>query len=215
MGLVRHPVNLYRLSTPPPPPSRRCASSLTGPRRRRRRTQTTARGDCQPGHESGVNVDEINNANNRAPCLDLARWAYSRHCEDYFHMPHSTTPLAPRTSGSQSPRPATQIDAFSAGRNLVRDVILRMGALRVPLLITVVGILYSAWTTQSLRYVEQTGWDKWTGWHCWIGVYLFGSAIGLVYAVLRKSMILVGSNRERNFRMGGLNHDPLMDLSRI
>ncbi|KAK9369908.1 hypothetical protein V1509DRAFT_617893 [Lipomyces kononenkoae] len=172
MGLLRSSVNLYRQSSLPPPqtlPSRRCKHA-------------TARGDCQVGHGSGQNVDEMSNKNNRIPCLDVARWAYSRHCEDYFHMPHSTTP-------SES---LAQNERFGLYRSLVRDVILRVETVRVRLLIAVVldlAILYVAWKTLS---IDQIGSDTWAGLRCWMGVCLFGCGIGFVYALVRHSMILVG-----------------------
>ncbi|KAK9374144.1 uncharacterized protein V1513DRAFT_446812 [Lipomyces chichibuensis] len=185
-------VNLYRPPTPKP-----CALSSS------RMERLTDKGNWQPSQESAEKPDQINDTiNNWVPCLDLARWAYSRHCEDYFHMPHATSPMpVPRTASSD----ATQIGFHSLGRDLVRDVILQMGTRPLALLITVVldlGILFGAWRVlrQYVTYIEDIGWDKWAEWTCWMGVYFFGCAIGFVYTVRRKSRILVGLDGESSRR---------------
>ncbi|KAK9340660.1 hypothetical protein LIPSTDRAFT_68483 [Lipomyces starkeyi NRRL Y-11557] len=195
MSWLRRSVNLYR-----PPTPKSCA--LSSPSRMQRGTHPTDTGNWQPSQGSAQKPDEINDASNNrvVPCLDLARWAYSRHCEDYFHMPHATSPLpAPRAATSQSPIiPATQIGFYNLGRDLVRDVILHMGTRPMALLITVVldlGILFGAWrlVRQYVTYTEDIGWAKWAEWACWMGVYLFGCAIGFVYAA-RREVGLDGEN---------------------
>ncbi|KAK9390022.1 hypothetical protein V1515DRAFT_529929 [Lipomyces mesembrius] len=195
---LRRSVILYG---PPIPKSRRAISSS----RMQRGTHAMDKKICQPSQESAQKPDEINDAsNNRVPCLDLARWEYSRHCEDYFHMPHATSPLpAPRTGTSQSPIiPATQTGLYSLGRDLVRDVLLHIGTRPMALLITVVldlGILFGAWMVlrQYVTHIEDIGWDKWAEWACWMGMYFFGCAIWFVYAVRRESSVLVGSRPGR------------------
>ncbi|KAK9490921.1 hypothetical protein V1508DRAFT_423482 [Lipomyces doorenjongii] len=187
MSWLRRSMNLYG-----PPTPKSCALSSS---RMQRGTHATDKGNCQPpSQESVQKPDELNDAsNNRVPCLDLARWAYSRHCEDYFHMPHATSPLpAPPTGSSQSPLiPATPTGLYSLRRDLVRDVLLHIGTRPMALLITVVldlGILFGAWRVlrQYVTHIEDIRWDKWAGWACWIGVYFFGCAIGFVYAVRRE-----------------------------
>ncbi|KAK9324999.1 hypothetical protein V1517DRAFT_350938 [Lipomyces orientalis] len=145
--------------------------------------------------ESEQEHGNINDTSNRVPCLDLARWAYSRNCEDYFHMPHSTCPSStPRTAASRSPMPAAKTDVHNFSQRVVRETMSHLPSRAMPLLITVVvdlGIIYGGWTVMRryVPFIAEICRNRWAEWACWVGVYLLGCAIGFAYAVTRDSRI--------------------------
>ncbi|KAK9251928.1 hypothetical protein V1507DRAFT_482004 [Lipomyces tetrasporus] len=154
-------------------------------------SHATDKRNRQISQESAEKQGDINDTRSRVPCLDQARWAYSRNCEDYFHMPHSTCPSpTARTAASRLPLPAAKTDFRSFCQEVVREAMSHLPSRPMPLLITVVvdfGIIYGGWTVLR-RYVPffaEICRDRWAEWACWAGAYLLGCAIGFAYAVSR------------------------------